>query len=252
MTVTLAGSVEVDTLDLRQALQSVLPHAAPNKTGDEITALNRVRFIVDAAHVTVCASNGATSALAQASIEADDRPKPFAADDGPFVLDLAPKLVEQLVKVFVPRRPRKNEPDSVGRLELGFSLGALDVTAGPGGLFEGQSMSFPLDEINPNFPDLLALMGRGAREAAGESTPSKSLVTGGGLHLFEAARKAYKAPLRVSGTGDAGSPAWLVEVGPSFLGLLGGKVVGDDETKVHAANRQRWIKALPPALKVAG
>jgi hypothetical protein len=252
VTVTLAGSVEVLTLELRQALQSVIPHVAPGKTGDDVAGLHRVRLIIDDHHVTACASNGSTLALAQASIESDDRPKPEDADDGPFVIDLAPAFVDQIVSVFVPRRPKKNEPDSVGRLELGFSTGALDVTAGPGGLFEGQSMSFPLDEVSANFPNLPELIGRGVREAAGEAVAGKTLVTAGGLKVFEAARKAYKAPLRVSGVGDAQSPAWLVEVGESFVGVLRSTPGGDEEKARHAAWRQRWARVLPPALKVAG
>jgi hypothetical protein len=251
VTVTLAGSVEVGNADFRQALQAVIPHVAHGKTDVEVTALGRVRLVVDGYHVNVLASNGATLALAQASIETDDRPKPEDADDGPFVIDLAPKFVEQIITVFVPRRPKKNEPASVGRLELGFSTAALDVTSGPGGLFEGQSMSFPLDEINPNFPNVAELVGRAVREAAGEAVAGKTLVTPG-LKVFDAARKAYNAPLRISGSGDPQSPAWLVEVGESFVGVLRSTPGGDEERARHAAWRQRWVKVLPKALAVAG
>lgn len=252
MTVTLAGSVDVKTGDFRAALQAVIPHAGKSKAGDEITALGRVRLVIDAYHVNVMASNGATSALAQASIEQDDRPAPEHDDDGPFVIDLAPTFVDQAIKVFVPRRARKNEPDSVGRLELAFSTKTLDLTTAPGGVFDGLGMTFPIEAPNGNFPNLLELLGRSAREAAGEAAPGKSLVTGGpSLHLFEAARKAYKQELWVSGIGGPESPGWLVEVGDSFIGHLGGKVVGDDERKTHASRRGRWVKALPQALKAA-
>lgn len=116
MTVTLAGSVQCDSRDLVSALRAVRPHAGNSRADDLVSANHRIRLVIDRHHVNVCATNGATMALAQASIVADDRKNPEDADDGPFVVDLLP-IVEVLPE------PAADE----AAVDVGALLGGPDV-----------------------------------------------------------------------------------------------------------------------------
>ena len=61
-------------------IAAVVVHAEPTKTGDEVSALSRVRIIAGASELFVVATNLTTSALAALTIVEDSRAERFGAD----------------------------------------------------------------------------------------------------------------------------------------------------------------------------
>jgi hypothetical protein len=244
--ITLKGSVQVDRDELRNALVAVRPHAAPNKRGSDVLPLNRVRLIIDHRYVHVVAASGATMALALVGILDDTRDEPFEAADAPYVVDLAPDLVADVLKVFPQRRVPRDADPREGRIEIRFSDGEVVFEDGPGGLLPGRSrLGFTIVDPNSEFPNVRGLLGRAQREA-GSTEVAKPLVVGGAvLKLWEVAGRAYGQPVRISGSGDTTSPAYLVEVGPMFIGSFGSRSGDDIAVKQRATWRAEMLRILP-------
>jgi len=245
MTVTLEGSVQVDRGELRAALKAVRPHAGPNRRGDEVLPLHRVRLHIGAGRVHVLAASGASMAVAYVGILADTRPHPEHADDGPYLVDLDPNFVDYVLKVFPARKLRKDADPQDGRIEIKFGTHEVEFEEGPGGLYEGQRIGFPIADPNSQFPDVRALVGRAVRER-GETTQAKPLVVGGAiLQLWHHAGQAYGQPVRISGSGDVTSPTYVVEVGGLFVGTFGSRPGDDIARKQQSVWAQGWLEDLP-------
>ena len=247
MTVTVQADITVDTGDLRSALESVLPHSEPNKTGD-LDAQHRVRFVADKNHIYVTASNGATAACAIVSIEEDSREEKFAADDGPLRWDLTPRQGRLILHQF---KAKATDPEGVEQIICWHVNQNSIELEDAGGLFAGETVSFPYTEPSSSFPDVVAVAGR-ALASAGASPIGKQLVTDGAtLKLFNSASTAYKQPLVVSGSGTEDSRAFVVECGESFLGVISSRHHDDDSLARRQAWRLGWLERLNHVRKLA-
>lgn len=245
MTVTVQADITVDTGDLRNALDAVLPHAEPNKTGD-LDAQHRVRFIADKHHIYVTASNGATAACAIVSIEEDSRTEKFAPEDGPLKWDLTPRQGRLILQQF---KAKKTDPEGIEQtvcfhVGVGHSIELEDT----GGLFAGETVSFPYVEPSAGV-DVVAVVGR-AIASAGSSPMGKQLVSDGQtLSLFKAASDAYKQPVVMSGSGTEESRAFVVECGDSFLGVISSRHNDDDSLARRQAWRLQWLERLNQSVR---
>jgi hypothetical protein len=242
VTVTLDAAITVATSDLRNALRAVLPHAEPNKTGDN-DAEHRLRLVFDKAHVNVMAANGATAALAIVSIEDDDRQERFAADDGPIVIDLTPRQGRHVLWAF---KAKPADPEELERLR--FNIGRAELTlTDDGGLFSGESIAFPATDPSDSFPDVAGILAR-AIAGVGASPVGKTLVQDGAtLALFKDASRVYGQPLVISATGTPESRGWCVECGESFVGAVSSKHNDDDSLRKREAWHRGWLERLPTA-----
>lgn len=244
MTITMGGAVEVDGADFLNGIKAVRGHAAPN-IRDGGSTYHRVRFVIGFdGFVNIVATNGYTDALAQVAILTDDRPRPDRPDDGPYVLDLPPVACASILTVIKPARPRKDANPKEGRLELEFSDTAFTVREMPGSLWPGNAYTAPLDDHEGDYPDVIGRVSGALRMAGGDTAAKKLVTPGKRIDLFNAASAAYKARLRISHTGVR-SPAWLVECGDSFLGILRSSRVDDTDAREMGAWRQRWLAVLP-------
>jgi hypothetical protein len=247
MTVTLKGAVQVDREELRAALIAVRGHAGPNKRGDDILPLHRIRLHIDSTFVNVLAASGATMACARAGVLADSRPNPADADDAPYVVDLTPGQIDDVLKVFPARRLRKDAEPREGWIEIAFADGDIVFEDFPDQMpvASKSRLSFTTADPNTEFPNVLALVGRALAEA-GATTAAKPLVVGGAvLKLFELAGRAYTKPVRVTGSGDTTSPTYVVEVGSLFLGTFGSRPGDDIAVAQHSTWRTEWLRTLP-------
>jgi hypothetical protein len=242
MTVTLTAQVTVATGDLRDALRAVVPHARQLVT-DDFDALSRVRLVLDAEHVNVLASNGATAAMAVASIEEDSRRERFAVDDGPLIIDITPRQARLVLQQF---KAKATDPDGVQQLLAlrvladGEGLELTDVS----GLFAGECIRFPGVGVSDNFPDVQQVITRAVANA-NQPTPPKPLTSDGTtLALFKPASVVYGQPLVVEPTGTPESRGFLVSCGESFLGVVSSRHQDDDSLKRRDAWRRSWIRRL--------
>jgi hypothetical protein len=240
MTVTVTADITVDTGDLRNALDAVLPHAEPNKTGD-LDAQHRVRFIADKHHIYVTASNGATAACAIVSIEEDSRTEKFAPEDGPLRWDLTPRQGRLILQQF---KAKATDPEGIEQIVcFHISVGQHIELEDAGGLFAGETVSFPYVEPTSGV-DVVAVVGR-ALASAGASPVGKQLVSDGQtLKLFRAASAAYGQPLVISSSGTDESRAFTVECGESFLGVISSRHHDDDSLARRQAWRLSWLERL--------
>lgn len=242
MTVSLTAQVTVATGDMRDALRAVVPHAEPNKTGDNAVE-HRLRLVLDAEHVNVLAANGTTAALAIVSIEEDSRRERFAVDDGPLIIDITPRQARLVLHQF---KAKATDPDGVDQqlalrvLGDGEGLELTDVS----GLFAGESIRFPGVGVSDEFPDVAGLITRAVANA-NQPTPPKPLTSDGTtLALFKPASVVYRQPLVVEPTGTPESRGFLVSCGESFLGVVSSRHQDDDSLKRRDAWRRSWIRRL--------
>lgn len=251
MTVTLAGEVQVDTRDLRNALRAITPHAEPNKTGDTESE-HRVRLVLDRHHVNVLASNGTTAAMAIVSIEEDSRREKFAIDDGPLIVDITPRQARLILQQFKAKATDPEGIEQVAALRVlshGEGLEVADVS----GLFAGESIRFPGVGVSDNFPDVQAVVTRAVANARQPGTDTKPLTSDGAtLALFKAASTVYEQPLVVEPTGTVESRGFLVSCGESFLGVISSRHQDDDSLKRRDGWRQAWMRRLGLALASVG
>jgi len=253
VTVTTELEIEVPIAAFHAAVRSVLPHAERPKLGSDPgdQPLARVRIVAAATELHLMATNGHTGALAAVAIVegSDSRGIRFAVEDGPYIADIHPKMLRQLRDGVTAQ---KVDGDLTGSARLLFSP---TVTGGDGGrvtvtdvdgLWEGSETTRTLLPIVDRFPDLAGLLAKSLREAEGTYKP---LVTDG-VHLaaFQAASRAYDAPLQCEPIGTADQRGWIILCGPDFAGYISGGHHDDDSMK----RRDRWRRTHMARLGLGG
>lgn len=225
----MTNTVTLGTVDLRQALLSVAPHADQDA---DFPPLHRVRVDVAAVNATVTATNRYTAGHALVSVEDDDGTGEL------WHVDLSPTDVKEILTVF--KTKGDNEPDDKLRLDVDDKHTRITDAAG---MFDGKSLSLPRYPDETNFPDVPKLIA-----AALGSPPHGSarlVADGAKVALFNAAAKAYDAPLVIEPTGE--NSVLVISCGESFLGLLM-PMRQDEETDARqGAWREAWLRRLPVA-----
>lgn len=200
--------LDVNTKDLRQALQAVLPHVAQDESYGNLC---NVRVAVTDNHLFIQATSTVSAAMAIASVwEHED----LTGDPTSDVFELSPTTVKELLSIF---KASKNQPDdSIGdalRITVtGKELRFLDVS----GLFPGKEFSIPNDELSPSYPNLTSMFYNAL--ASDVVVPARIVTNGKLLQLFAHASAAYARPLAIEPTEL--KSRMLISCGESFLGLL--------------------------------
>lgn len=223
----------VGTLDLRQALQSVVQHTLNDP---DAPTFCRVRCEVDAVNFTVTATNGFTAGHAIVSV-LDNEDGEVGA---PF--DLTPDQCNELLAVFKASKGLEEEE----QLRVAVTKEHVTVTD-CSGLFDGKSLSLPKTPLFEQWPDVQGLIGKHL-DVAQVGDPQRALVLANGemLRAFTAAARAYKAPLAIEAVG-AGNPRLLITCGESFIGLLmtmSVEAAGDHGNEILDW-RLAWRRRLP-------
>lgn len=227
--------IDVNTLDLRRALQSVIPHAS---TDANVPDINCVNFTATDTNLYLTATNRYTMALGIASVwDADDLTGDISRDS----FTVTPDVAKELLALF--KSGGKQPEDEIGEcLRItrdDGNLAFLDV----GGLFPGKLFSIPREQGEP-FPIKWANRFITAL-TADHQVPDRIATTGQYLKLFSSAAAAYGAPLVIEPTGEVSQI--LISCGDSFLGLLM-PVRASDETELarHLEEwRRGWYDRLP-------
>lgn len=247
MTVTTACTLEVPLAELRRAVAAVVVHAEPTKTGDEVTAYQRVRVTAGKSELHVAATSGATAALAAVRIDSDSRRERFAADDGVFSVDLSPGLLRRAISQFHSGGPNVDAEQEVLRLDLAADTITLtDVS----GLWPGLATTLPTLPYSSDYPDVRGILAK-AFGAAGEAQAAKPLVAQGGvIALFRHAAVAYGFPLQFEASGPATARGFVVWCGPDFVGAVSSQHNDDDSLARRQSARRVHLErlSLTPAL----
>lgn len=220
--------IDVNTKDLRQALQSVVPHVHSDETYGNIC---NVHFDVTDENLYVQATNMASAALAIASVWEHDGLTGDPSDD---CFELSPTTVKELLAIF--KASTNNPEDSTGdALRITVTdehLTFLDVS----GLFPGKAFTIPNSAAGGDYPNLPHMfLGALASEI---EVPARIVTNGKLLQLFAHAASAYKMPLTIEPT--ATKTRMLISCGESFLGLLM-PIKAEDGTDI-ANDLQEWRK----------
>jgi hypothetical protein len=196
-------SLTVETIDFRQALQAVTPHAGNDP---ELPVLMRVRLEVGPQNLTVSATQRYT--LGHAIVTVWDN------HDGELAtFDLSPTDVKEILALFRGRPGDDDGPSNQLRLDVTdehFKI--TDVS----GLFEGKSLSLPRYPFDENFPKVTQLI---AKQLTAPAEGAEQLITNGKmLGLFMKAASAYEKALVIEPAGN--SKAMMISCGESFIGIL--------------------------------
>lgn len=226
-------SIVVGTLDLRQALQSVVQHTLPGE--DEIFQ-GRVRCEVGEVNLDVFATNGYTAGHAIVSVQ-ENRDGEVEA---PF--DLTAGQVNEVLAVFKVAKEREAQ----AQLRVSVDEEHVCVTD-CSGLFDGKSLSLPKTPLHEQYPDVRGLLGKHLDLGqVGAAQRSLLLANGDMLRAFTAAARAYKEPLAIEAVGS-GNPRLLITCGESFIGLLmtmSVEAAGDHGDDIRDW-REAWRRRLP-------
>lgn len=252
--ITTKGKVKVGTAPFREAITAVYPHHHRTKTGDA-SAEHRVRIVLAAGWVYVMASNGSSTALAKVAVLEDSRSKlgerltKLDPDDAPITIDLQPRQALEIPRMFASKA---KAADISQELHITFDQGDrndndnqpwIRFTDAGGMLSDGESWELPWDEPHESFPDIIAATAK-VLEQVGESSQSKPMAADGKiLALYRKAADTFKAPVFVDGSGSPESRAFLVTVGPSFLGTLSSRH-DDDPMGKRSAARLAWLEQI--------
>lgn len=227
--------IDVNTLDLRRALQSVIPHASTDTTTPAICCVN---FTVTDGMLYLTASNRYTLGHAIASVWDGSG---LTGDPNKDSFTLVPEVAKELLSLF--KSGGKQPEDEIGealRITLHEdSLTFLDVA----GLFPGKLFQIPREQGEP-FPIKWANRLITALTAE-HRVPDRIATTGKYLRLFSSAAAAYNEPLVIEPTGEVSQI--LISCGDSFLGLLM-PVRATDESELHVKleeHRRGWYDRLP-------
>jgi hypothetical protein len=229
----------VNTLDVRQALQSVIPHAADVK---DSPAHAVVHFTATDQNLYLTACNMQTLGHSVASVwEADG----MTGDPDTDSFNLPVDVAKELLALFKSSGKRKE--DEIGealRLTIkNKTITVLDVS----GLFPGKELTIPREDGN----DYPVTFGRMLMSAVlSEPVMPKRLTASGRLvKLFATAAAAYGEPLVIEPTDD--SRRILISCGESFLGLL---MPIRDEEVAGTLNvwREGWMRRLPEIAHAGG
>jgi hypothetical protein len=241
------GTYRVSTPEFRKALDAVRRHADKTKTGGDGTqALRRVRLYFDpaAGYVRVMATCIATSAVAVAPLLRSDGGQMdlldagMSSDDGktgPAVADILPQHAARILGAF----PAKGD-DGMAMLQLDVEDGALTATD-VGGLMDGDAYVMTAPPDAEGFPDVWGIVHRALLDAQKTPSPKPLTAPGQAQARFLPASKLYETPLTTVPSGSADSRAFVVECGPSFLGLISSGHDDDDSLSKRARARQLWL-----------
>jgi hypothetical protein len=232
----------VNTLDLRQALQSVIPHAADAKLS---AALAVVHFTATDGNLYVTACNTQTLGHAVASVwEADY----LTGDPNDDAFNLPTDVAKELLALFKAngKQPEDEMGDALRITVREGSITFLDIS----GLFPGKEFKIPREDDNEypvGFGRLLI------NAVLSERVMPERLTAAGRLvKLFATASAAYGEPLVIEPTADA--KRILISCGESFLGLLM-PIRSEDGSDVAAelnAWRDGWMHRLPEIAHAGG
>ena len=242
MAVTTECTLSVPLVDFRRAVAAVKPHAERTKTGDEVNAYGRVRFIADKTELLVLATNGVTAAMAAVEILDDSRKERFAADDGVFSLDMSPILAGDLRSGLRIMRAEQDEDSQTAELVMtDESMTVRDVS----GLWPGSATTrptLPVDVGSAEFPNVRDMLKR-AMGAAGEAVKPLT-AKGEALALFNAAARQYGKPLQFEASGPSASRAYIVWCGPRFVGMVSSGHDDDDSLARRQSERRAHLERL--------
>ena len=229
----------VNTLDVRQALQSVIPHAADVK---DSPAHAVVHFTATDQNLYLTACNMQTLGHSVASVwEADG----LTGDPDTDGFNLPIDVAKELLALFKSSGKRKE--DEIGEaLRLTVkdkTITVLDVS----GLFPGKELTIPREDGN-EYPVTFGRMLMSA--VLSEPVMPKRLTASGRLvKLFATAAAAYGEPLVIEPTED--SRRILISCGESFLGIL--MPIRDEEVAGNLnAWREGWMRRLPEIAHAGG
>lgn len=229
----------VNTLDVRQALQSVIPHAADAK---DYPAYAVVHFTATDHNLYLTACNMQTVGHAVASVwEADG----LTGDPDTDSFNLPVDIAKELLALFKSGGTRKE--DELGealRLTVkNKTITVLDVS----GLFPGKELTIPREDGN-EYPLPFGRMLMSA-VLSDPVMPKRLTAQGRLVKLFATASSAYGEPLVIEPTED--SRRILISCGESFLGLL--MPIRDEEMAGHLdAWREGWMNRLPEIAHAGG
>lgn len=227
--------IDVNTNDLRQALQAVVPHVHSDEAFGSIC---NVHFDVTDENLYVQATNTASAALAIASIWEHSGLTGSAREDS---FELSSTTVKELLAIF--KASKNNPEDSIGdalRITVtDESLHFLDVS----GLFPGKAFTIPNSAAGGDYPNLPRMF-LGAL-ASDIDVPARIVTNGKLLQLFAHAASAYKEALTIEPT--ATKTRMLISCGESFLGLLMPIRAEDGDEISNDLNEWRtgWHNRLP-------
>lgn len=245
MTVTTTLELDVPIAAFHNAVKAVLPHADRPKLGADPgdQPLARVRLVAAATELHLMASNGRTAALAAVPIVdgTDSRGIRFSADDGPYMVDLHPKMLRQLRDGVTAQ---KVDGDLTGNAGLRF------LPPGPGdggkvtvvdvdGLWEGSETTRTLLPLSERFPDIAGVLANALGRAEGTYKPL--VADGPDLAAFQAATRAYGEPLQAEPVGTADQRGWIVLCGPDFAGSISSGHNDDDSLKRRDRHRRKHL-----------
>ncbi len=240
--VTIECEVEFSMRMFRAALSSVVPHAEPTKTGDEVSPLARVRLVLGRDELLVMATCTSTTALAAVDIESDSRSERFAADDGAFSLDLSTDIVRKILQGFKVGRVTADAEDPLAGLIVS-TKGFVELEDRDG-LIPGMRSRYPHLALSDSFPDVPALLARALGEASASPQAKPLIVEAKPLRLFAHASVAYGRPLTGEPVGAAGSRGWLIWCGPGFIGTLSSEDPGGESLGRRNAERRAHLERL--------
>lgn len=229
----------VNTLDVRQALQSVIPHAADVK---DSPAHAVVHFTATDSNLYLTACNMQTLGHSVASVwEADG----LTGDPDTDAFNLPVDVAKELLALFKSSgKQKEGEIGEALRLTIkNKTITVLDVS----GLFPGKELTIPREDGN----DYPVTFGRMLMSAVlSEPVMPKRLTASGRLvKLFATAAAAYGEPLVIEPTEDA--RRILISCGESFLGIL--MPIRDEEVAGDLnAWREGWMRRLPEIAHAGG
>ena len=229
----------VNTLDVRQALQSVIPHAADVK---DSPAHAVVHFTATDNNLYLTACNMQTLGHSAASVwEADG----LTGDPDTDAFNLPVDVAKELLALFKSSgKQKEGEIGEALRLTIkNKTITVLDVS----GLFPGKELTIPREDGN-EYPVTFGRMLMSAVLA--EPVMPKRLTASGRLvKLFATAAAAYGEPLVIEPTDD--SRRILISCGESFLGIL--MPIRDEEVAGNLnAWREGWMRRLPEIAHAGG
>ena len=229
----------VNTLDVRQALQSVIPHAADVK---DSPAHAVVHFTATDQNLYLTACNMQTLGHSVASVWESEG---LTGDPDTDAFNLPVDVAKELLSIFKSSGKRKE--DEIGealRLTVkNKTITVLDVS----GLFPGKELTIPREDGN-EYPVTFGSMLMSA--VLSEPVMPKRLTASGRLvKLFASAAAAYSEPLVIEPTED--SRRILISCGESFLGIL--MPIRDEEVSgMLNAWREGWMRRLPEIAHAGG
>jgi hypothetical protein len=249
MTVSQHITVQFPTVDFRAAMAAVYAHRSRSKDSDK-EPLYRVRLTFARQNLFVSATNTVTTGLARVPYLSDSRDTALGSgqwdpDDQPFSVDLTPRRAHDLQSLFPTSKDA--EMNQLVAIDVDHEDNVLDFTDIGGLLSAGESHRYPFEDPDPQMPDVLAITASALAAAQGATARGSELVQDGRvMGLFEAASRAYMAPMRLQKTGSADSRGWLAEIGRYFVGTVSSDHGGDDMGK-RQSYHDEWVRILPAA-----